>query len=1420
LRRFEHAIDQQNREVDSETLAVQNLAETSERSDQNQLHFIVASLEGFASASTKMSSGQASKAIERLGGRFNTYTLMTQGSEELIRGAIQRLPCGDQMQIMSSRQRDDLMEIAESLWRPEKNRAWIRDVIIDGAFPLHPLSTFALPLINQRVAQSQRTMFLFLNDKQGLQGFLQRETLASSYPGWSNLLTLDRLFDYFDESIAVRRSDVTDAYAHSLQQMKNATVDTTLALCILKVVALCEVIAPALSPTRALLRHALNLPPSAEEELSRALDILEQTDAIFPPNDERGSYSLPMPGRVNAMSLRRRITQRAQPMPTNVQRLQAAHPAEPIMADSYNRRRGSQRGLVAFYVGLNDLSSPNRLKTDLEKADEGLLWYVVASSETERSTAQNHARELTRQNKRLVIAVPNISLRVLDALRDHDALVQVRHDPDLDGTARTYLEDAGRVGKGYRDALDAALAAMREERQWEWFVGGISQTAITSRAQAQELASKLMVEVFPNTPEHQLGQHFKPEGLTPALKRAVGEIIKGALRLGKNSSQENIILRNGVVALGLLKLDKVDGAFEVYPLIEPSGNFNSKKIWQLFYEYLSTNEGWSKLLVKLRKPPYGLYDSLLLVFTAAFLTYHADSIEIASGAGMAKRSHAVDIDLLEKLIDPRQSYAVRLQPLTDLERQWLRGIVASGINRPFDPNGGRGTTLAARVADQVRSWIKRQQLPLFAEKLTIEQLQQFVPQYAPSVLEAVTLLLQANRNDFDLTGALLDKLPLALRAPTDHQTWTSETIDGLLNLLGETCRVVEQLPGILEEHATARIAALFGCEQDAPENRWGAIYQWRGFRKVVQPDKLSSPARNLFLYTNNPSGTIKTAFLEEFAKNIVGLNTDFQRWPTLDSLNRLEQELQKSKREVDEKWKDLAPKEEVWLGGLSQAALGRPVIDKSADKAAKHLAEWSKAISLPAYAIGLRPEELQRLYPEVTTQQCADISQILRRMSYSADEWQQEIVDTLAKQFGVQNWSSKSEVDEAVKRFGVALKHTANFDALLRRHILERMATLFAESASDAIALNDLLTQWRLAHPIPEQNDLSDATRILMQQIDGMAVAETTLLTTLPRALPEIGQAYQQWPNYQTLDRYITTIERAAQEIDAYIPLTEQEYAWLSGIITEGLGRPLGVTTREQRKLTQAVNAQLIAWMRDQNLPAFSASLSVDELYELYADATPTTVEAIRQLLRLPHTEPHDSADFLLRDLPATLGIGTDSATWIDADVEELITRFGEICRRLSALNDALTQLLYKAIGMAFGVDANGGGAPSLLARLHVWREEHVLFPGETLSPDAATVFSSLQSVADDPRAVLLTTLPDRLKEVRAPYDCWTTWSDRERYIQSLEVAAAEIKKLGQVGEATPRVRALWEGFKQQIDDLSVDERRWLIKIFDEEFHV
>ncbi|NTU79112.1 MAG: hypothetical protein HGA45_06880 [Chloroflexales bacterium] len=1422
LRRMARAGDQQAAEVEVEALGVQDLASTSLASGPNQLHFVVASLDTFASAAAESPSDPGSKVIEKIGGRFKLFALDLQDSAELIRGAIKRL---DATVVLPNRQRDELVDLARSLWG-QQGKHWAAEMVVDGCFPLHPMVTYALPLINRLVAQTNRTMFQFLKDKDGLGSFLAQYSLASPYSDWSNLLTIDWLFDYFEKSIQVRRSDITDAYNHGLQLLTNVNVDTALARRVLKAIAVCEVVAPTLSPTRQMLRHALNLPPSAQAELLAALTLLEQIEAVYPPNDAEGealgAYSLPMSGRVSSVNLRQRVIRKARELQPSIARLQAAYPAEAVKAEEYNRRRGSYRELKAKYVGMVELNSAARLKEDLTNARDGLLWYMIASSESERSDAQSRARELTRQHPRLVIAVPIGPLNVLEALKNYEALDMIRGDSALDSSAKTYLQDTHLVGKGFYTALTAAVAKLREEKQWEWFRDGASQPNIINRAQSQDLASKMMTAIYLHTPEHQLGQHFKAEVYTANLTSAMMEVLKGDLRISKSDKKAGEVIRNAMAGLGLVKLIRTEGAYEIFSLVEPTTNYNSQKIWQLYRSHLSAGKPWRKLIDTLREPPYGLYDSLLFAFTGAFFTFYADAIEVTTATGPAQQAVSLDEKALKGLIENPQNYNVRLQPLSDLEKQWLRGAITEGLKKHFDPAGGQGKTLRSRVAAQVKTWLSSQRLPLFAEKLDAAQLASLMPESAGPAIAAACILLQGSRTDEAIASVLLKEIPEALRAPGDHTVWTSESVQELLALWGETCRLVERLAGVLEQHAVRAVVTVFGYEHKPAEEYWSHIYHWRLNRQVVQSQAsdLSRYTRELFSQTYRPSVTVSEAILDGFARVIVGINTAYHTWSTLDHLDRLVKELQKARAEIEHRWNALASEAEVWHNGVASAALGRTVVGiqaENADRTASHLFEWATGRPWPTCAPTLQPAELKHLYPTADEQARTDLCAILKRTQYGAEDWKREVGTILPRQFGVEGWT-KAEVEQGVSRLGAALKHAENLDALLRKHTLTRVLKPFASTDSGSLAPGATLRAWLEAHAVPPENDLDETARILLGQIEGSSDAETTLLFSLPLALPQIAQGYQQWRSYAELDRYVGLVAAGVTAVERYEPLTSAELSWLTGIIADVLRRPLASPPREKHRLAQAVAAQTAGWLREQRLPAFAAKLTATDLGDLLPDASPPQIETMLELLRANGRMSAEPAGFFLADLPCTLGVDDPSASWGEAVADGLIADLGTVCGWIHRLQDVMTRRLLNEIGPVFGVEATDSSASILVAKLRAWRQSYVLFANETLSPDAALVSETLSAPADDPLTLLFTTLPGKLREVRAPYGSWCSWDLRVTYLRALEAAAAEIAQRGRVSDATPQVQALWESFKSHIVGLSQDEQRWLIKAFNEEF--
>ncbi len=1441
--RFQRAIDQQLSEVDSETKAVENIAERSSSSGAAQLHFIVASLESFAAAAGGVGSAAVSKAVERVGGRFKHHSLMVQGSEELIRGAITRLPRAEQTQILHNAQRDDLLATAETLWNRQRvPRDWLRDVIVGGAFPLHPVTTYALPLINQRVAQSQRTMFIFLQDQQGLRGFIEREYLHDVFPNWQCLLTVDLLFDYFYASIATKRSDITEAFENASQRLHTATVDTTLAARVLKTVALCEVVSDlSLSATRPFLRRALNLPSHAEHDLDEALHMLEQLEALYPPSEVgtgTGIYSLPMHGRVNAANLRQRINQRTQNLAAATSNhVQAAYPPESINAADYNYKHSAHRKVSAYYVDVIGLRSDQRLTTDLTdpRNRDALLWYVIASTEGEVSEAQNLARELTKQKPQLIVAVPIAPLQILSALKSYQALENLRKDPELDQAARPFLEDRGQVGKDYKGRLDDELRKLRDSRQWEWFIKGDGKSSPTA-TQIIAMTSTLMEELFPRTPSTNLAMHFPPDGIPAKVANAIEQVLKVDVRIPRSAKgpTENI-LRTGLVTLGLLQPQKPDGAYDIYSVITPEGrgNLGSSYIWTTMHNHLAAGKPISTLIAGLRRSPYGLYDSLLISFLAAFVVHYADAIEVLPATGI-QRSLDIDVPLLRKIIDKPKDYNVQFHPLTDQERHWLRGIVERGLNKtPFVPP--QGTPLRNAVATQLKTFITRLQLPSFATTLSEEQFRSLFPQAEPTVITALHTLLRSMGDENELMAILLRELPHRLGAFEDHTKWTDVTVGDVLTLLSAVFHMLRELPALLKERAITRMAAIFDAAEVEPEMRWGVIYHWRLNRAAVQLSSLQGHARTLYQLTNNVRGTIEEVFLTEFARQIIPIGVEYQRWPSLDRLARLEQEIVRAKGEIELQWQQVASGDEVWIHGIARAATGRDISGVKANLAARHLREWSLRIVWPSITRSITLQHVQNLYPELTSEQTTNVRKLLARVDYSEQRWLSELNDVLPREFGLQSWQ-KQDVQITLKSFAEAMRQAAGLESRLRRHVLDRVRAAFGASVAldESVPLAEVLAAWLAQYAVPEPNDLSVEAKAVLDHVRaGMSDPETLVLMTLPSTFGgDVGQSYQKWENYDVLERFDGQLHHVLHEIQTYQPTTVQEYEWLTGVVNIGLGQEILRPPREKQRLIILVVEHLRRWLQNQQLPSFAPRLTAEEICAVFPKASPDVVQAAMLLIKHGMIQSEDSAPLLLHDLPLALelsiarstrsdsafGHAQESSLQSDPAITVALGRLHEACRLMEQLPQRLRTSLLDEITDIFASIQSAVSEADLVSRVRTWRAAYVILPNDELTTSARELYDTLSRADDDLETLFLERLPARISKESASYRHWQMWQTKANYLLELRNAIHEIAARGKVGPGGGRAKEVWEEFQTKLGILNEHERRWIVKAFRDEF--
>jgi hypothetical protein len=196
-----------------------------------------------------------------------------------------------------------------------------------------------------------------------------------------------------------------------------------------------------------------------------------------------------------------------------------------------------------------------------------------------------------------------------------------------------------------------------------------------------------------------------------------------------------------------------------------------------------------------------------------------------------------------------------------------------------------------------------------------------------------------------------------------------------------------------------------------------------------------------------------------------------------------------------------------------------------------------------------------------------------------------------------------------------------------------------------------------------------------------------------------------------------------------------------------------------------------------------------------------------------------DPSALLLETLPTALDVTTSHMQWSEQDSELLLMRFIRVREFLGELPHILVDQLCSQLAPIFGGNGNTGTPANLLRTMREWRRDYVLTPSTQLSPDARTLADALQS-PEGPDELLLARLPGKLSSVGAIFTRWASWEQRCTYSTALTEAAAEIARKGQIGEASADARALWSDVQSRLAHFSADDRRWLIKMLNDELNV
>lgn len=179
-----------------EVKVLQDFAELANRADKPQMHLICVTHKTVNEYISKIPQDKvdAWRAIE---GRFNEvyFNSSSQQNYDLISNAIIK----DQSKFNEfwNIYKDDYVTYYNSSYSIYSNiysEEEFQENIIKGCFPLSPYATYALPIVSEKVAQNERTLFTFLSklDNKSLLDVIRNNK------GEKELVTIDSLYEYFE----------------------------------------------------------------------------------------------------------------------------------------------------------------------------------------------------------------------------------------------------------------------------------------------------------------------------------------------------------------------------------------------------------------------------------------------------------------------------------------------------------------------------------------------------------------------------------------------------------------------------------------------------------------------------------------------------------------------------------------------------------------------------------------------------------------------------------------------------------------------------------------------------------------------------------------------------------------------------------------------------------------------------------------------------------------------------------------------------------------------------------------------------------------------------------------------------------------------------------------------------------------------
>lgn len=541
----------------SDTKMLQDFAEKCNRSGELQMHLMLISHKEISNYIDKLPK-QKVDGWRGVSERFKHIHLNNNFTQtyEIIESAIQK-----KESIWKTFQKEYEASFSGLLQRYEKHNIF-NDVeteqikkTVYGCYPLHPVSTFILPRLSERVAQNERTLFTFISAP----GVSTLPAFLGEYDDDKfEVITPDLIYDYFEPLLKkeVYGGSIHENYILTeliLEKLNTGSLESK----IIKTLSLIYILEQfeKLQPSKAELISIYSISYSPEE-ISEAIDNLIEKEYVIYLKRSNNFLRLK---RTSGVDIRQEIHDMVEVQSKKVtikETLNNSNFDNYVYPSRYNNAHDMIRYFAFEFIDEDEITEYIDWNTKGERIDaDGVIYGIIPHSEEAIKRIRDILIRTSINCERFIFILPKHYSDISDVVREYNAVSLLR---DAANDDRVLFDEYEVIYEDLREVINSYMRGFtRPEEYKSKYIYCGEEVSIGRKAALTELMSHICDEVYSLTPVINNEAMNKNE-ITATANNSRNKIVTALLRnelepnLGlSGSGQEVSIMRSTLIRTGV-----------------------------------------------------------------------------------------------------------------------------------------------------------------------------------------------------------------------------------------------------------------------------------------------------------------------------------------------------------------------------------------------------------------------------------------------------------------------------------------------------------------------------------------------------------------------------------------------------------------------------------------------------------------------------------------------------------------------------------------------------------------------------------------------------------------------------------------------------------------------------------------------------